>query len=139
MPPASPSRAVALSSSTIVPVLAASAGSPSAASPTGRSVRGARKHVGSGVRSIAAASRWPRSRPSAATTTQSSLGNGNAATDWGIDGSPQRAAVERVGAILAGKADRQIAWLLALEDAIDIGCCLPVRLEHLNPIGHQAA
>jgi hypothetical protein len=35
--------------------------------------------------------------------------------------------------------DRQVAWLFTLKDAIDIGCCLPVRLEHLNPVGHQAA
>src|SRR5215472_13188999 len=41
--------------------------------------------------------------------------------------------------VLGRRLNRQIAWLLALEDAIDIGCCLPVRLKHLNPIGHQAA
>src|SRR5271165_345702 len=35
--------------------------------------------------------------------------------------------------------DRQVTGLFTLEDAIDIGCCLPVCLEHLNPIGHQAA
>ena len=34
---------------------------------------------------------------------------------------------------------RQVSGLLALEDAIDVGCCLPIGLEHLNPIGHQAA
>src|SRR5262249_6633100 len=35
--------------------------------------------------------------------------------------------------------DRQVAGPFTLEDAIDIGCCLPVCLEQLNPIGHQAA
>ena len=35
--------------------------------------------------------------------------------------------------------DRQVAGPFAFEDTIDIGCCLPVRLEHLNPVGHQAA
>src|SRR5262245_61742417 len=35
--------------------------------------------------------------------------------------------------------DRQVAWLFALKDAIDIGCRLPVRLEHFRAVGHQAA
>src|SRR5262245_19016898 len=35
--------------------------------------------------------------------------------------------------------DRQVTGPFTLEDAIDIGCCLPVCLEQLNPIRHQTA
>src|SRR6516225_38477 len=35
--------------------------------------------------------------------------------------------------------DRQVTGPFTLEDAIDIGRRLPVCLEHLNPVGHQAA
>src|SRR6516225_3484499 len=34
---------------------------------------------------------------------------------------------------------RKVGRVLALEDAIDIDRRLPVCLEHLNPVGHQAA
>src|SRR5262249_9617303 len=34
---------------------------------------------------------------------------------------------------------RQIGWLLALEDAIDIGSCAPVLVEPVGSIGDQAA
>jgi hypothetical protein len=34
---------------------------------------------------------------------------------------------------------RQVTGPFTPEDAIDIGCCLPICLEHLNPIGHQSA
>src|SRR5436309_3947935 len=41
--------------------------------------------------------------------------------------------------VFGWRLHREVGRFLALEDAIDIGCCLPVGLEHLNSIRRQAA
>ena len=41
--------------------------------------------------------------------------------------------------VLARRLHRQVTGIFTLEDASDLGCRLPVCLERLSPIGHQAA
>ena len=40
---------------------------------------------------------------------------------------------------LVGCLHRQVGWLLALEDAIDVAGGAPVLVEKIGPIGNQAA
>ena len=41
--------------------------------------------------------------------------------------------------VLGWRLHRQVGWLLALEDAIDVASRAPVRVDPIRPVGDQAA
>ena len=41
--------------------------------------------------------------------------------------------------VLSRRLHRQVGWLFAFKDAVDVAGCEPILVDHIGPIGDQAA